>query len=84
MNARKPYALTLGDLRCYCGLLSSIEVLGTGDAEQLVGKNAAGEIVVRVKGKVTPATVNKFRYEYGRAVAAGIIKPKENNGKDNV
>jgi hypothetical protein len=30
---------------------------------------------VRVKGKVTPASVQKFRNLYQHAVAAGILKP---------
>jgi len=77
MNGRKPYALTLADLRHYCHLLASIDVLGGGSKdEELVGKNAQGEIIVRVKGKVTPAKVTKFRDTYQAAVAAGIIKEK--------
>ncbi len=87
------YELTLADLRRYCRLLVSIEVIGHGPeyscshstpgTEELIGKNAAGEIVVRVKGKVTPANVKKFRDTYQSAVAAGIIKPppeEEPNG----
>lgn len=73
---RKPYQLTLADLRQYCTLLAKIEVIG-GDtkAEQLVGRNAAGEVVVRSKpGKVTPARVTEFRDAYQRAVTEGIIK----------
>jgi len=80
------YQLTLADLRNNCRLLAAIEVIGHGPeygcshstkgTEQLVGKNAAGEIVVRVKGKVTPTNVIKFRNEYQRAVAAGILKAK--------
>jgi hypothetical protein len=82
----KPYQLTLADLRRSCPLLKSIDVVGGNEAlstgrslggreEELVGKNAAGEIVVRVKGKVTPAKVQQFRNTYQHAVSAGIIKP---------
>ena len=89
MNARKSYPFTLADLRQQCPGLASIEVIGHGPeygcshstpgTEQLIGKNAAGETVVRVKGPITPANVEKFRKEYSRAVVAGIIKPKENH-----
>lgn len=81
---RKPYKYTLADLRRECAGLASIEVTGHGPeygcshstpgTEQLVGKNVAGDIVVRVKGKVTPGNVERFRTEYSRAKAAGIIK----------
>jgi hypothetical protein len=83
--SRKPYQLTLADLRQACPLLKSIEVTGHGPeygcshstpgTEQLIGKNARGEIVVRVKGKVTPAKVKEFRDLYQHAVSVGIIKP---------
>jgi len=74
--SRKPYQLTLADLRLHCGLLTKIEVLGSGKEERLVGRNAAGEIVVQSKpGKVTPAKVTEFRDSYQHAVAVGIIKP---------
>ncbi len=46
----------------------------TKSSEALVGKNAAGEIVVQVKGPITPAKVQQFRNNYQRAVAAGILK----------
>lgn len=81
---RGVYPMTLQNLRADCPLLKSVEVVGHGPelgcshstpgTEALVGKNAAGEIVVRVKGKVTPGNVIKFRDEYQRAVVAGIIK----------
>jgi hypothetical protein len=72
----KPYQLTLADLRHSCPLLKSIEVAGKDSkSEQLVGRNGLGEVVVRTKGKVSPASVMKFRNEYQRAVSAGIIKP---------
>jgi hypothetical protein len=72
----KPYQLTLADLRLSCRLLAKIEVLGDGSRnEEIVGRNDAGEIVVRVKGKVTPAKVQQFRNTYQHAVSAGIIKP---------
>ena len=81
---RPRYEMTLRDLRQACPLLAKIEVLGHGPSvagcqhvpgtEQLVGYNAAGEIVVRAKGKVTPALVKKFRDSYQTAVAVGIIK----------
>jgi hypothetical protein len=80
------FKLTLADLRRSCPLLASIEVTGFGPeyrcsgpsapgTEQLIGKNARGEVVVRVKGKVTPAKVQQFRNSYQHAVSAGIIKP---------
>lgn len=71
----KPYQLTLQDLRRSCPLLKTIEVGGGGSkAEELVGRNHLGEIVVRQKGKVTPALVIKFRDAYTHAVTAGLIK----------
>jgi hypothetical protein len=80
----KPYKLTLADLRKACPLLATIEVTGHGPeygcshsmpgTEELVGKNQRGEIVVRVKGKVSPANVQKFRNSYQFAVSAGVIK----------
>jgi hypothetical protein len=80
-----PYKLTLQDLRLQCPLLHSIEVIGHGPeygcshstpgTEALIGKNAGGEIVVRVKGKVTPSKIRDFRDAYQMAVARGIIKP---------
>lgn len=74
--SRKPYQLTLADLRMACPLLKSIDVLGGGSkSEELTGRNALGEVVVRVKGKVTPARVEEFRNTYQHAVAVGIIKP---------
>lgn len=82
---RPRYPMTLADLRQYCRHLATIEVIGHSSSfagcsfvkgtEELVGRNAAGEIMVRVKGKVTPGNVIKFRNSYEAAVAAGIIKP---------
>ncbi len=73
----KPYKLTLADLRQTCRLLDKIEVLGDGSRnEEIVGRNKAGEIVVRAKGKVTPAKVEQFRNSYQHAVSVGIIKPQ--------
>jgi hypothetical protein len=73
----KPYKLTLADLRTSCPLLATIEVAGEDSkSEQLVGRNALGEVVVRAKGKVTPAKIQQFRNAYQHAVSAGIIKPK--------
>lgn len=80
----QPYKMTLADLRAHCKLLASIEVVGHGSSvagcqyvkgtEEMLGKNAAGEILLRVKGKITPARVVEFRNAYQGAVAAGIIK----------
>lgn len=81
----RPYQLTLADLRNACPLLANIEVIGGSPSvagcqyvkgnEQLIGRNAAGTIVVRSKpGKVTPEKVKQFRNDYQIAVAAGIIK----------
>jgi hypothetical protein len=87
MNGRTPYQWTLADLRRDCPLLAKIEVIGHGPSvagcqtvkgtEELIGRNHLGEIVVRVKGKVTPANVKKFRDTYGNAKAAGILKPRQ-------
>jgi hypothetical protein len=81
---KQPYDQTLAELRRYCRGLAKIEVLGFGaelrssgsvaSSERIVGRDAAGTIVVEVKGRVTPAAVQKFRNAYQRAVAAGIIK----------
>jgi hypothetical protein len=78
------YNVTLRDLRQYCRLLAKIEVTGHGSSvagctfvkgtEELVGRNAAGEIVVRVKGPITPKKTIEFRRLYQLAVAAGILK----------
>ena len=88
--SRKPYAMTLADLRIYCKLLHSIEVIGHSSSvagcqhvkgtEELVGRNAAGEIIVRVKGPITPKKTIEFRRLYQQAVAAGIIKEKNGHG----
>lgn len=73
----KPYPKTLSELRRDCPLLQSIEVAGASSKdEELIGKNHLGEIVVRAKGKITPAKVQQFRNAYQYAVTAGIIKPK--------
>ncbi len=75
MSAPPPkYRMTMADLKGACALLAKIEVRGEIKSEQIVGLNSLGEIVVRVKGKVTPGNVIKFRNEYQRAKAAGIIK----------
>lgn len=85
MSGRKPYPMTMAELRRNCPGLASIEVVGFGPqyqcsgpstpgTEAIVGKDAAGTVVIRVKGKATPANVEKFSNEYQRAVAAGIIK----------
>lgn len=84
--SQKPYQTTLADLRRSCPLLATIEVIGFGSSvagcqyvkgtEELVGRNALGEVVVRAKGKVTPAKIQQFRNDYQHAVSAGIIKPK--------
>lgn len=76
MNGRKPYQWTLADLRRECPLLAKIEVAGVNSkTEELIGRDAAGTIVVRSKpGKVTPEKVKQFRNDYQIAVAAGIIK----------
>jgi hypothetical protein len=87
---KQPYDQTLAELRRYCRGLATIEVLGFGaelhcsgpsraSSERIVGRDAAGTIVVEVKGRVTPAAVQKFRNAYQRAVAAGIIKEKNQN-----
>ena len=78
------YNVTLRDLRQYCRLLAKIEVTGHGSSvagcqfvkgtEELVGRNAAGEIIVRVKGPITPKKTIEFRRLYQLAVAAGILK----------
>ena len=65
-----PYTITLRDLRQGCPLLDVVAVFDGG----LIGKNAAGEVVVRVTGKVTPRLIKQFRDVYQTAVAAGIIK----------
>lgn len=73
---RKPYQLTLAELRLACPLLAKIEVGGQDSkSEQLLGRNASGEIIVcSIPGKVTPAKIAKFRNDYQHAVAVGIIK----------
>jgi hypothetical protein len=71
---RPRYELTLRDLRAYCRGLAKVEVEGHGSTEELVGRDAGGFAIVRVKGRVMPATVKKFRNSYQTAVAAGIIK----------
>lgn len=81
-----PYRMTMEDLRRSCTGLASIEVTGYSSSiqgcqfvkgtEEMVGKNAAGEIVLRVKGKVTAAKVVEFNNAYQQAVKAGIIKEK--------
>lgn len=74
--SRKPYQMTLADLRQFCRLLKNVEVLGGGSKdEELVGRNRLDEIVVRARGKVTPAKVQQFKNAYQHAVSAGIIKP---------
>lgn len=81
----KPYPVTLEGLRRDCPLLAKIEVIGRGSdvqgctyvkgTEQLVGRNARGEIIVQsTPGTVTPAKVKKFTNDYQHAVAVGIIK----------
>lgn len=71
----KPYPLALEGLRRDCPLLAKIEVAGEDSkSEQLVGRNALGEVVVRAKGKVTPAKIQQFKNDYQHAVAMGIIK----------
>lgn len=71
----KPYRMTLADLRLACPLLAKIEVAGEDSkSEQLVGRNAKGEVAVRAKGKVTPAKIQQFKNDYQHAVAVGIIK----------
>jgi len=75
-DPRPRYAMTLAELRRHCHLLASIDVAGSGRREGLIGKNAAGEILVQVWGvKVTPKLVEKFKDEYHRARAAGVLRP---------
>lgn len=87
MNGRKPYRMTLADLRLHCKLLSIIAVVGKDTkAEHLVGRNYLGEIVVQSKpGKITPAKVEQFKNDYGYAVAKGLIKaaPKGETSGEN-
>lgn len=81
----RPYPMTLAELRLHCRLLATIEVTGAPSSvqglryvrgtEALVGKNAGGEVLIKVKGAITPAKVREFRDSYERAVAVGIIKP---------
>lgn len=86
MSGRRPYQMTLQDLRKHCRLLVHIEVIGGGSKhEELIGKNYLGEIVVRVRGKITPARVKEFNKAYTFAVAKGLIKaePKGETSGEN-
>lgn len=70
---RNKYHLTLTELHRSCQLLASVTV---GEPEALIGRNHAGEIVVRVNGKITPAKVKDFQNAYQFAVAKGLIKAR--------
>lgn len=76
MSGRKPYPMTIAELRRHCQLLSSIDVVGTETkTEHLVGRNHMGEVVVQSRpGKLTPARIQQFKNDYQYAVAKGLIK----------
>ena len=81
---RPRFPVTIDNLRHRCPLLASVEVGMAARGGGLIGKDAAGQTVVHVKGQnITPRLVQEFQNSYQLAVHAGIIKPKETNGKNH-
>lgn len=71
---RPRYPMSMHELRQRCPLLASVDVAPDSLGSGIMGKNAAGEIVIHAKGKITPKLVTVFRESYQHAVHVGIIK----------
>lgn len=74
-NWRNRFLEPIQDLQKSCPLVM-VECVEAG----IVGKNRAGEIVVRANGVVNAGLIKRFRETYYRAVKVGILKGEKVNG----
>jgi len=54
--------------------LVKVEEGRAGGRTGLIGRDPKGQVVIHCGGEINRRLIEKFRSEYGRAVAAGIIK----------